>query len=51
MKIKYGVFGGKTFGGTAPRVNKYFEKKKEASKFVMKYKESHPRRKLTLIKI
>ncbi len=51
MKLKYGVYGGKGFGGKYPRVNKYFKKKKEASKFVMRYSESHPRRKLTLIKI
>ena len=50
-KIKYGVYGGKTFGGTAPTINKYFVKKASATKFVRTYKMKFPQRKLTLIKI
>ena len=47
-KMIYGVYGGKSFGGTAPMVNKYFNKKSEAVKFKTDYKKKFPQRKLKL---
>jgi len=47
-KLIFGVYGGKSFGGSAPMVNKYFNSRKEALKFKIKYKKKFPHRKLTL---
>ena len=48
MKYKFGVYGGKHFGGKYAMVNKYFIKKKNAKEFIDKYKKKYPRRKLTM---
>lgn len=50
MKIRYGVYGGKTFGGKFPMVNKYFKKKTSAVSFKEKYESKFPKRKLKLVK-
>ncbi len=51
VTYKYGVFGGKQFGGQYKTINKYFISKKDAVKFIQKYKILYPRRKLNFIRI
>ena len=47
-KIKYGIYGGKTFGGNYATVNKYFKKKIHVKEFLRKYKIKYPKRKLKI---
>ena len=48
--VMYGVYGGKSFGGSYPMVNKYFKSLDKAKKFMAEYKLKYPHRKLIMVR-